>query len=139
MRWTIRTCSISRVSGHASIDFVSALASELVAALAPAAEARVAEKHGRIPGGRFVVVAMGKLGSEEMSAASDLDLIVIYDADAEASSDGERPLYAAQYYARVCQQLISALTAPTAEGKLYEVDMRLRPSGNAGPIATSFA
>ena len=117
----------------------AALASELVAALAPAAEARVAEKHGRLPGGRFVVVAMGKLGSEEMSAASDLDLIVIYDADAEASSDGERPLYAAQYYARVCQQLISALTAPTAEGKLYEVDMRLRPSGNAGPIATSFA
>jgi len=82
---------------------------------------------------------MGKLGSEEMSAASDLDLIMIYDADAEASSDGERPLHAAQYYARVCQQLISALTAPTAEGKLYEVDMRLRPSGNAGPIATSFS
>ncbi|HCX68197.1 bifunctional [glutamine synthetase] adenylyltransferase/[glutamine synthetase]-adenylyl-L-tyrosine phosphorylase [Parvibaculum sp.] len=117
----------------------AALASELVAALAPAAETRVAEKHGRIPGGRFVVVAMGKLGSEEMSAASDLDLIMIYDADAEASSDGERPLHAAQYYARVCQQLISALTAPTAEGKLYEVDMRLRPSGNAGPIATSFS
>lgn len=117
----------------------AALASELVAALAPAAETRVAEKHGRVPGGRFAVVAMGKLGSEEMSAASDLDLIVIYDADAEVSSDGERPLYAAQYYARVCQQLINALTAPTAEGKLYEVDMRLRPSGNAGPIATSFA
>ena len=117
----------------------AALASELVAALAPAAEARVAEKHGRVPGGRFVIVAMGKLGSEEMSAASDLDLIMIYDADAEAASDGERPLHAAQYYARVCQQLINALTAPTAEGKLYEVDMRLRPSGNAGPIATSFA
>jgi glutamate-ammonia-ligase adenylyltransferase len=117
----------------------AALASELVAALAPAAEARVAEKHGRVPGGRFAVVAMGKLGSEEMSAASDLDLIVIYDADPEVSSDGERPLYAAQYYARVCQQLINALTAPTAEGKLYEVDMRLRPSGNAGPIATSLA
>jgi len=114
------------------------LASELVTALAPVAERRVAEKHGRIPGGRFAVVGMGKLGSEEMSASSDLDLIVIYDLDdKEAMSDGERPLYAAQYYARVCQQLIGALTAPTAEGKLYDVDMRLRPSGNAGPIATA--
>ena len=117
----------------------AALAAELVAALAPRAEARVAEKHGRVPGGRFAVVAMGKLGSEEMSAASDLDLIVIYDTDGpDAASDGERPLHASQYYARVCQQLISALTAPTAEGKLYDVDMRLRPSGNAGPIATAF-
>lgn len=117
----------------------AALASELVAALAPAAEDKVAEKHGRIEGGRFCVVAMGKLGSEEMGASSDLDLIVIYDVpDVEAQSDGERPLYASQYYARVCQQLINALTAPTAEGKLYEVDMRLRPSGNAGPIATAF-
>ena len=117
----------------------AALASELVAALAPAAEDKVAEKHGRIEGGRFCVVAMGKLGSEEMGASSDLDLIVIYDVpDVEAQSDSERPLYASQYYARVCQQLINALTAPTAEGKLYEVDMRLRPSGNAGPIATAF-
>jgi glutamate-ammonia-ligase adenylyltransferase len=117
----------------------AALASELVAALAPAAEDKVAERHGRIEGGRFCVVAMGKLGSEEMSASSDLDLIVIYDVpDADAQSNGERPLYASQYYARVCQQLINALTAPTAEGKLYEVDMRLRPSGNAGPIATAF-
>ncbi|PKQ08131.1 MAG: bifunctional [glutamate--ammonia ligase]-adenylyl-L-tyrosine phosphorylase/[glutamate--ammonia-ligase] adenylyltransferase [Alphaproteobacteria bacterium HGW-Alphaproteobacteria-11] len=117
----------------------AALATELVAALAPVAERRVGEKHGKMPGGRFAVVAMGKLGSEEMSASSDLDLIVIYDLDdPEAMSDGERPLYAAQYYARVCQQLIGALTAPTAEGKLYEVDMRLRPSGNAGPIATGF-
>lgn len=117
----------------------AALASELVAALAPVAEESVAVKHGRIPDGRFAVVAMGKLGSEEMSASSDLDLIMIYDTPvADAVSDGERPLYASQYYARICQQLINALTAPTAEGKLYEVDMRLRPSGNAGPIATAF-
>jgi glutamate-ammonia-ligase adenylyltransferase len=80
---------------------------------------------------------MGKLGSEEMSAASDLDLIVIYDVDdPEALSNGQKPVFASQYYARVCQQLIGALTAPTTEGKLYEVDLRLRPSGNSGPIAT---
>ena len=115
----------------------AAIASELVAALAPVAEARVAERAGHVPGGSFAVVSMGKLGSEEMSAASDLDLIMLYDvADADATSDGARPMFASQYYARVCQQLISALTAPTSEGKLYEVDMRLRPSGNSGPVAT---
>lgn len=115
----------------------AAIASELVAALAPVAEEKIAERAGHVPGGDFAVVAMGKLGSEEMSAASDLDLIMIYDlADPNATSDGARPMFASQYYARVCQQLISALTAPTSEGKLYEVDLRLRPSGNSGPVAT---
>lgn len=117
----------------------AAIASELVTALAPVALEKMAEKHGHMPGGEFAVVAMGKLGSEEMSAASDLDIIVIYDVEnAEELSDGAKPLMPSQYYARVCQQLVSALTAPTAEGKLYEVDMRLRPSGNSGPIATFF-
>ena len=115
----------------------AALAGELVSALAPVAQDKVAERFGRVKGGDFAVVAMGKLGSEEMSASSDLDLIVIYDvADPEAMSDGIKPVFAPQYYARVCQQLIGALTAPTTEGKLYEVDLRLRPSGNSGPIAT---
>ncbi len=115
----------------------AALAGELVEALSPVAEDKVAERFGRVEGGSFAVVAMGKLGSEEMSAASDLDLIVIYDVDdPEALSDGAKPVFASQYYARVCQQLIGALTAPTTEGKLYEVDLRLRPSGNSGPIAT---
>jgi glutamate-ammonia-ligase adenylyltransferase len=87
----------------------------------------------------MAVVAMGKLGSGEMSAESDLDLIVIYDVDdGEAVSNGPRELGVTQYYAKACQQLVNALTAPTAEGKLYEVDMRLRPSGNAGPIATRY-
>lgn len=77
----------------------------------------------------------GKLGSEEMSATSDLDIIVIYDVDdPDALSDGEKSVFASQYFARVSQQLIGALTAPTTEGKLYEVDLRLRPSGNSGPM-----
>lgn len=118
----------------------AAIAGELVSALAPVAEEKIAERAGHVPGGRFAVVAMGKLGSEEMSASSDLDLIMIYDVDdADASSDGPRPMAASQFYARVCQQLISALTAPTSEGKLYEVDLRLRPSGNSGPVATHIA
>jgi len=111
-----------------------------LAALLPAVEAEFARQHGAIAGGAFAIVAMGRLGSREMSLASDLDLILIYDApDPAAVSDGPRPLPVATYYARLSQRLIGAITAPTAEGRLYEVDMRLRPSGEAGPIASSLA
>jgi glutamate-ammonia-ligase adenylyltransferase len=114
------------------------LAETLVQALKDAVEAELESAHGRIKGGAAAVVALGKLGGREITAASDLDLIVIYDFDEDAStSDGAKPLAASQYYARLTQRLISALAAPTAEGTLYEVDMRLRPSGNAGPVATS--
>ena len=82
--------------------------------------------------------AMGRLGSREMTLASDLDLILIYDApETSAESDGARPLSVSTYYARLTQRVIAAITAPTAEGRLYEVDMRLRPSGSSGPIAVS--
>ena len=97
-------------------------------------------EYGHLPGGRVAVLALGKLGSREMTAASDLDLILIYDFDAEgAESDGPRRLGAAQYYARLTQRLLAALTAPTKAGRLYEVDLRLRPSGRKGPVATQFA
>ena len=77
---------------------------------------------------------MGKLGGREMTATSDLDLILVYDFDGEhPESDGKRTLYGAQYFARLTQRLINALTAQTNYGALYEVDMRLRPSGQAGP------
>jgi glutamate-ammonia-ligase adenylyltransferase len=92
---------------------------------------------GAITGGEFVVVAMGKLGGREMTASSDLDLIFVYDAPAEATSSGAKPLPASTVYARLAQRLIAALTVPTAEGTLYEVDMRLRPTGNKGPVAVS--
>ena len=96
-----------------------------------------------MPGGAFAIVAMGRLGSREMTLASDLDLILIYDAPecarGRSGSTGPRPLAVSTYYARLSQRLISAMTAPTAEGRLYEVDMRLRPSGESGPIASSLA
>ena len=84
------------------------------------------------------VVAMGKLGGREMTAASDLDLILLYDFDDGGGHVGRRRgrCPAAQYFARLTQRLIAALSAPTAEGTLYEVDMRLRPSGKSGPVAT---
>ncbi|MBV8565213.1 MAG: bifunctional [glutamine synthetase] adenylyltransferase/[glutamine synthetase]-adenylyl-L-tyrosine phosphorylase [Methylobacteriaceae bacterium] len=98
-----------------------------------------AREHGRVPDGRCAVLALGKLGSREMSAASDLDLILVYDFDErDPASDGAKPLHAVQYYARLTQRLVSALTVPTRRGPLYAVDLRLRPSGGKGPVATQF-
>ena len=83
------------------------------------------------------MLALGKLGGREMTAGSDLDLILVYDFDeAHPDSDGAKPLYGGQYFARLTQRLISALTAQTNYGALYQVDMRLRPSGRSGPVAT---
>ncbi|EKS42816.1 glutamate-ammonia-ligase adenylyltransferase [Afipia clevelandensis ATCC 49720] len=96
-----------------------------------------AEQHGRIKDQETAIVAMGKLGSREMTASSDLDLILIYDFDHDApDSDGERSLHGSQYFARLTQRLISAFTTRTNYGVLYDVDMRLRPSGRAGPLAS---
>lgn len=93
--------------------------------------------HGRIAGGRVAILGMGKLGSRELTAGSDVDLILLYDHDPECEqSDGSRPLAPSQYYGRLTQRLIAAVSAPTAEGVLYELDLRLRPSGNKGPVAT---
>lgn len=116
----------------------SDIAEGSVRQLTPLVEADFARIHGRVPGCDFAVVAMGKLGSGEMTVRSDLDLIFVYSTPAEgAVSDGERPLPAPHYFARLSQRLIATLTVPTAEGRMFEVDMRLRPSGNAGPIAVS--
>jgi len=93
--------------------------------------------HGRVTGGRVAILGMGKLGSRELTAGSDVDLILLYDYDPQAEqSDGEKPLAPSQYYGRLTQRLIAAVSAPTAEGVLYELDLRLRPSGNKGPVAT---
>jgi [glutamine synthetase] adenylyltransferase / [glutamine synthetase]-adenylyl-L-tyrosine phosphorylase len=95
-------------------------------------------RHGTVPAGDAVVLAMGKLGGREMTANSDLDLIVVYEFDPDhPESDGARPLHATPYFARLTQRLVSALTTQTNYGRLYDVDMRLRPSGRAGPLATS--
>jgi len=96
--------------------------------------------YGHLRGEETAVLAMGKLGGYEMTATSDLDLILVYDFDAEhPESDGKRPLHGTQYFARLTQRLINALTAQTNYGALYQVDMRLRPSGRAGPLATQIA
>jgi [glutamine synthetase] adenylyltransferase / [glutamine synthetase]-adenylyl-L-tyrosine phosphorylase len=103
-------------------------------------EAMLAENYGRIRGQQTALLALGKLGGREMTANSDLDLIIVYDFDGEEpQSDGTRPLYGSQYFARLTQRLIGALASQTNYGSLYQVDMRLRPSGRAGPVATSIA
>src|SRR6201999_764764 len=96
-----------------------------------------AAQHGRIKGQETAILAMGRLGSREMTAASDLDLILLYDFDPEyPDSDGARSLEGAHYFARFTQRLISAFTTRTNYGVLYDIDMRLRPSGRAGPLAS---
>jgi glutamate-ammonia-ligase adenylyltransferase len=93
-----------------------------------------------MPGGQAAIIAMGKLGGREMTAGSDLDLILVYDYTGDgAQSDGPKSLPGPQYYSRFTQRLIAALSAETAEGSLYQVDMRLRPSGSQGPVATKLS
>ena len=118
---------------------LSDLAEAALIALQPRVEAEFAKQYGRLPGRGIAIVAMGKMGSREMTATSDLDLILVYDMEDDLdSSDGAKSLSPSAYYARLTQRIINAVTVKTGEGALYEVDMRLRPSGNAGPIATSF-
>ncbi|WP_170443016.1 glutamine-synthetase adenylyltransferase [Ruegeria arenilitoris] len=115
------------------------LAQVVIAAILPCVERQFSQKHGSPPGRGAVVLGMGSLGAARLNSQSDLDMIVIYDPQAVDMSDGPKPLATRTYYARFTQALITALSAPMAQGRLYEVDMRLRPSGNQGPVATSWA
>ena len=110
------------------------------AALAVLAEATVREfeqSHGRVPGGELVVLGLGRLGGGALTHASDLDLVYLFTGAHETESDGRRPLGATLYFNRLAQRISAALSVPTAEGALYEVDTRLRPSGTQGPLAVS--
>jgi len=125
------------VSAEQAGEAFARLADVLTRSLHCAVEEQFAGLHGRIAGQETAVFALGKLGGREMTASSDLDMIVVYDFDPERpESSGPRPLYGAQYFSRLTQRLISALTAQTNYGVLYQVDMRLRPSGRSGPLAT---
>ena len=125
------------VSAEQAGEAFARLADVLMRSLHRAVEEKFRQAHGRIAGQEVAILALGKLGGREMTATSDLDLIVVYDFDADhPESDGQRPLYGGQYFARLTQRLISALTAQTNYGVLYQVDMRLRPSGRSGPLAT---
>lgn len=130
------------LNGKASAEAAGAahadLAEAMVDALASAALQEVERMHGAQPG-VFTVLALGKFGGRELAEGSDLDVMLVYDAPENARSHGERALSPVDFYARVTQRLISALSAPTEEGLLYEVDMQLRPSGSKGPVAVRFS
>lgn len=118
--------------------FLSDVADVVVRKIAALASKHFAEAHGQIPGGELHVLALGKWGCHESTLISDLDMIFIYSASGEEStSDGEKPLMAGAYYHRLAQRIIGTLTALTREGRLYEVDTRLRPFGNDGPLVVT--
>lgn len=127
------------IDGRAAGAQYAGLAEAVIAALLPRVICQFALKHGPPPGSGPIVIAMGSLGASQIHAQSDLDIIVVYDPEGLETSDGRKPLATRAYYARLTQALITALSAPMSQGRLYEVDMRLRPSGNKGPVATSWS
>jgi glutamate-ammonia-ligase adenylyltransferase len=131
--WLKRECDVD-----VACRALSAVADTVLARVLDLAGADFARAHGRLAGAHMAVVALGKLGGREMAFGSDLDLIFVYDHPVEAEqSDGRSPLSPGLYFARLSQRCITALTSLSGEGRLYDVDMRLRPSGNAGPVAVS--
>ena len=121
-----------------SSDALSNIADSAINALYKKIEEEMARQHGRIHNSSMAILAMGKLGSRRMTPESYLDLVFIYDLPKNSkASDGTRPLSPEHYFARLSKRFITAMTSQTSEGNLYEVDMRLRPSGTAGPIASS--
>lgn len=122
--------------GVAAGPALSSVAETVIKVLWPAVADEFAIQHGRIPGADLCAIAYGKLGGRELMHGSDLDLVFVYDhGDDIDSSDGPKPLAPSVYFMRLAQRIVSAISAPTGEGKLYETDLRLRPSGNKGPIA----
>jgi glutamate-ammonia-ligase adenylyltransferase len=141
-REAIFRVGVQIVEGDAKAELagpaLAQIAECVIAGLLPKVEAELAQSAGHVPGAGFAVVAMGRLGGREMTASSDLDLVFVYDVPAGVeASDGRKPLSPTLYFARLAQRLIAALTTPTSSGTLYDVDMRLRPTGNKGPVAVS--
>ncbi len=118
---------------------LSRVAEAAIEVLARATIVEFERAHGRVPGSELVVLGLGRLGGGALTHASDLDLIYLFTGEHTGDSDGPRPLGASTYFNRLAQRVSAALSVPTAEGALYEVDTRLRPSGTQGPIAVSFA
>ena len=115
------------------------VAEAVIGGLVPRVCDDFARNFGRIPNGALLVLAYGKLASHELTPTSDLDVVLIYDAPAEAySTGGPKSFPAPAYYIRLAQRIMSAFTVTTREGTLYPVDMRLRPNGEKGPLACSF-
>lgn len=118
---------------------LSNVAEVVIQKLSPIVLKDFEQTNGIMPNGKFSVVVMGKAGSKEMSFTSDLDLLFLYDAPDGAVSEGKKQYDVSVYYAKLAQKFIHAISLNTAQGVLYPIDMRLRPSGNAGPVAVSLS
>jgi glutamate-ammonia-ligase adenylyltransferase len=116
---------------------LSRVAEAALGASATAAITEFAATHGVIEGGELVILGLGRLGGGALTHASDLDLVYLFTGEIGRESDGRRPLTASLYFNRLAARVTSALSVPTAEGALYEVDTRLRPQGHQGPLAVS--
>ena len=148
VRRTIRAeefrLAVAQMDGRIDADMAgverTALADAALTVLLPRVLADHAERYGTVAGGGMAVMLLGKAGGREMMAGSDLDLMLVYDHAPDATeSDGPRRLPPSQYFIRAAHAVVAALTAPGGDGALYAVDMRLRPSGNKGPVAVSLA
>ncbi|UTW10590.1 bifunctional [glutamate--ammonia ligase]-adenylyl-L-tyrosine phosphorylase/[glutamate--ammonia-ligase] adenylyltransferase [Marinobacterium rhizophilum] len=124
-------------------DYLTWLAESILEAVFDIAWRLLVEKHGlpqKAPGEPcdpdFVIVGYGKLGGIELSYGSDLDLVFLHDADPNLSTSGDKPVFNNVFFTRLGQRIIHILSTFTAGGLLYEVDMRLRPSGNAGLLVS---
>ena len=125
-----------------ALAVAGALARIAEAAIEVLADATVVEferVHGQVPGSRLAILGLGRLGGGALTHASDLDLVFLFSGEHTGESDGARALGATLYFNRLAQRVIAALSVPTAAGALYEIDVRLRPSGAQGPIAVSIA
>lgn len=140
--------SVATLEGRLDADAAgvlrSALADAAIRVLLPAVLDDMRRRHGAVLGGELAVLLLGKAGGREMMAGSDLDLLFIYDhppdvMQSETDAPGQRPLPPSQWFIRAVHGFVAAITAPDAGGALYKVDMRLRPSGNKGPVAVSLA
>jgi [glutamine synthetase] adenylyltransferase / [glutamine synthetase]-adenylyl-L-tyrosine phosphorylase len=121
---------------------MTALADESIAAANAQAWRSAVAVHGPPPGDRepgLTVVALGKLGGEELNVSSDVDLVFLYDGDGEAETPGPRRVSTHELYVDAGKRLIALLSEITADGQAFRVDMRLRPFGDSGPLAASLA
>ena len=139
-RFLLGTRVLSRVLPLSEAGYAhTAIAETFLDVVLRRTRAEFAKTYGEIAHSSMILVGYGKAGSREMTANSDLDLVVIYEAPVDAVSDGRRELMPAEYFAKLTQRLVSALSAPMRTGTLYEIDLRLRPSGRKGTVATSLA
>ena len=128
-----------RVDPVEAARLLAALADALLVAVHALALRELEAQHGRIDGFRFAVLGYGSLGGRELGFGSDLDLVFMYDAPSDAVSDGTRPLDAPRWATRLAQKIVALLGAPTGAGRLYEVDVRLRPDGAKGLMVSTLA